>query len=45
VITAIPTCRSPDNPPRYAPVTSAEHLLGKVRKQKAMGQAASAGGA
>jgi isopenicillin N synthase-like dioxygenase len=38
VITPIHTCCGADNPPRYGAVTSGEHLLAKVRKQKAMGR-------
>ncbi len=44
VISAVPTCCGPDNPPRYAPITSGEHLLTKVAKQKAMGRPASVQG-
>jgi isopenicillin N synthase-like dioxygenase len=37
LITPIPTCCGPGRPARYAPVTSGEHLMTKVAKQKAMG--------
>lgn len=30
VIECVPTCTGADNPPRYAPVTSGEHLLAKL---------------
>jgi isopenicillin N synthase-like dioxygenase len=30
VIEVLPTCTSADDPPRYPPVTSGEHLLGKL---------------
>lgn len=33
VITCIPTCTSPADPPHHAPVTSGEWVLGKTRKQ------------
>lgn len=32
VIEPLVTCTGPDNPPRYEPVTSGEHLLMKLRK-------------
>jgi len=33
VITCLPGCSGPGNPPRYGPVTSGEWVLGKTRKQ------------
>ena len=30
VIECLPTCRSPEHPPKYAPVTAGEHLMGKL---------------
>ncbi len=32
-IECLETCRGPDNPPKYAPVTSGEHLLAKTAKE------------
>ena len=36
VIDSIPTCVTPEHPARYAPTTSGEHLLKKVRKHLAV---------
>lgn len=33
-IECLPSCCSPDNPPKYAPTTSGEHLMMKIRKQR-----------
>ena len=33
LIECLPTCRSPDEPPRYAPTTSGAHLLAKTAKE------------
>lgn len=30
LVEVLPTCTSPDNPPRYPPVTAGEHLLAKL---------------
>ncbi len=32
-IACLPTCRGPDDPPRYAPTTSGAHLLAKTAKE------------
>ena len=37
VIEAIPTCLAPGEDPKYPPVTSGEHLMAKVMKQRRMG--------
>ncbi len=33
LIECLPTCRHPDDPPRYAPTTSGAHLLAKTAKE------------
>ena len=33
LIECLPTCRQPDDPPRYAPTTSGAHLLAKTAKE------------
>ena len=33
LIECLPTCRRPDDPPRYAPTTSGAHLLAKTAKE------------
>ena len=33
LIECLPTCRPPDDPPRYAPTTSGAHLLAKTAKE------------
>ena len=30
VIECLPTCQSPEHPPKYAPVTAGEHLMAKL---------------
>ena len=37
LIECLPTCRSPDEPPRYAPTTSGAHLLAKTAKETGSG--------
>jgi isopenicillin N synthase-like dioxygenase len=33
-VECLPSCRSHDSPPKYAPTTSGEHLMTKIRKQR-----------
>jgi isopenicillin N synthase-like dioxygenase len=33
-VACLPSCQSADNPPKYAPTTSGEHLMTKIRKQR-----------
>jgi isopenicillin N synthase-like dioxygenase len=42
VIECLPTCQSVDDPPRYEPVTSGEHLMMKVNKQYRVSEASTA---
>ena len=37
LVRCLPSCHGPDNPPRYAPVTSGRHFIGKFVKQSTMG--------
>ena len=32
-VSCLPSCRSPDNPPKYAPITAGEHLYGQFKSQ------------
>jgi isopenicillin N synthase-like dioxygenase len=36
VVSCLPSCRDRDNPPRYAPITSGRHFIGKFVKQSTM---------
>ena len=35
-VECLPTCQSPDNPPRYPPVTAGEHILAKLLGPRTM---------
>lgn len=38
IVECLPTCQSPDNPPKYGPVSSGDHLRSKFVKQTTFGQ-------
>jgi isopenicillin N synthase-like dioxygenase len=46
VIECLPTCASPDRPPRYDPITAGRHLMDKFRSTQALldGRSAEVGG-
>jgi isopenicillin N synthase-like dioxygenase len=42
MVSCLPSCASPDNPPKYAPVSSGDHLLSKFVKQTTLGEGVAA---
>lgn len=40
MVSCLPSCAGPGNPPRYAPITSGKHFIGKFVKQSTMAVAA-----
>jgi isopenicillin N synthase-like dioxygenase len=42
MVNCLPSCAGPDNPPKYAPVSSGDHLLSKFVKQTTLGEGVAA---